>query len=78
VLEGWLAQWRGSVDSGLACPSSSPGARLSAGSALAVSQFGSLLRLGSARPAAYCLTAYCLIQKARGGFPARATMKKYR
>jgi hypothetical protein len=39
VLEGGLAQWRGSVDSGSACPSSSPGARLSAGSALAVSQF---------------------------------------
>jgi hypothetical protein len=31
VLEGWLAQWRGSVDSGSACPSSSQGARLSAG-----------------------------------------------
>jgi hypothetical protein len=26
VLEGGLAQWRGSVDSGSACPSSSPGA----------------------------------------------------
>jgi hypothetical protein len=33
-------QWRGSVDCGSACPSSSPGARLSAGSALAVSQIG--------------------------------------
>jgi hypothetical protein len=52
---------------GSACPSSSPGARLSAGSALAVSQFGSLRRPGSARSAVYCLTAYCLIQKARGG-----------
>ena len=38
------------------------------GSALAVSQFGSLRRPGSVRSAVYCLTAYCLIQKARGGF----------
>jgi hypothetical protein len=67
VLEEGLAQWRGSVDSGSACPSSSPGARLSAGSALAVSQFGSL-RPGSARSAVYGLTTYRLIQKARGGF----------
>jgi hypothetical protein len=44
------------------------GTRLSAGSALAVSQFGSLRRPGSARSAVYCLTAYCRIQKARGGF----------
>jgi hypothetical protein len=39
------------------------GARLSAVSALAVSQFGPLRRPGSAR-----LAAYCPIQKARGGF----------
>jgi hypothetical protein len=39
VLEGWLAQWRGSVDWS-----------------------------GSARSAAYGLTAYRLIQKARSGF----------
>jgi hypothetical protein len=60
-------------------PSSSPGARLSAGSALAVSQFGSPRRPGSARSAVYCLTVYCLIQKARGGFSGAglilATMK---
>ena len=52
---------------------------VSAGSALAVSQFGSLRRPGSARSSAYCLTAYCLIQKARGGFSGAglilATMK---
>jgi hypothetical protein len=46
---------------------------------LAVSQFGSPRRPGSARPAVYCLTAYCLIQKARGGFSGAglilATMK---
>jgi hypothetical protein len=58
------------------------GRRLSAGSALAVSQFGSLRRLGSARSAAYCLTAYCLIQKARSRFSGAglilATMKTYR
>jgi hypothetical protein len=34
---------------------------------------------GSARSAVYCLTAYCLIQKARGGFSGAglilATMK---
>jgi hypothetical protein len=35
---------------------------------LAASQFGSLRRPGSARPAVYCLTAYRRIQKARGGF----------
>jgi hypothetical protein len=49
---------------------------------LAVSQFGSLLRPGSARSAAYRLTAYCLIEKARGGYSGAglilATMKKYR
>jgi hypothetical protein len=49
------------------------------GSALAVGQFGSLRRPGSARSAVYCLTAYCLIQKARGGFSGAglilATMK---
>jgi hypothetical protein len=59
--------------------SSSPGARLSAGSALAVSQFGSLRRPGSARSAVVGLTAYCLIQKARSGFSGAgsilATMK---
>ena len=59
---------RGSTASGSAWPSSSPGARLSAGSALAVSQFGSPRRPGSARPAAYGLAATCRIQKARGGF----------
>jgi hypothetical protein len=67
VLEGWLAQWRESVASGSACPSSSPGDRLSAGSALAVSQFGSLRRSGSARSVAYGLTADRRIQKARSG-----------
>ena len=38
-------QWRGNIDCGSACPSPSPGARLSAGSALAVGQaarFGAL------------------------------------
>jgi hypothetical protein len=53
--------------------------RLSAGSALAVSQFGSLRRPGSARSAVYCLTTYRRIQKARGGFSGAglilATMK---
>ena len=60
-------------------PIISPGARLSAGSALTVRQFGSLRRPGSARSAAYCLTAYRLIQKTRGGFSGAglilATMK---
>ena len=53
--------------------------RPSVGGALAVSQFGSLRRPGSARSAVYGLTAYCRIQKARGGFSGagliRATMK---
>ena len=44
-------------------PTSSPGARLSAGSALTVSQFGSPRRPGSARSAVDGLTAYRLIQK---------------
>jgi hypothetical protein len=60
-------------------PIVSPGARLSAGSALAVSQFDSPRRPGSARSAVYCLTAYCLIKKACGGFSGAglilATMK---
>jgi len=59
--------------------SSSPGARLSAGSALAASQFGSPRRPGSARSAVRGLTAYCRNQKARGGFSGAgsilATMK---
>jgi hypothetical protein len=49
------------------------------GSALAVSQFGSPRRPGSARSAVYGLTAYYRIQKARGGFSGAgfilATMK---
>jgi hypothetical protein len=56
-----------------------PGARLSAGAALAVSQFGSLRRPGSVRSAVYCLTAYRLNQKARNGLSGAglilATMK---
>jgi hypothetical protein len=72
VLEGWLAQWRGIVDSGSACPSSSPGARLSAGSVLAVSQIGFAAAarfgaLGSVLP-----DSYRLIQKAAADVPARA------
>ena len=58
------------------------GARLSAGAALAVSQFGSLRKPSSTRSAVYCLTASCLIQKARSGFSGAglilATMKIYR
>ena len=38
------------------------------GVGLAVSQFGWPRRPGSARSAVHGLTAYCLIQKARGGF----------
>jgi hypothetical protein len=53
--------------------------RPSVGGALAVSQFGSLRRPGSTRSAADCLTASCLIQKARSGFSGAglilATMK---
>ena len=47
---------------------------------MAVSQFGSLRQPVSARSAAYGLTAYCPIQKARGGFSGAglilATMKR--
>jgi hypothetical protein len=67
--------------SGSACPPSSPGARLSAGSALAVGQFGSLRWPISARSAVNWPTASCLIQKARSGFSGAglivATMKIY-
>ena len=49
------------------------------GVGLAVSQFCSLRRPRAARSAVYCLTAYCLIQKARSGFSGAglilATMK---
>jgi hypothetical protein len=49
------------------------------GVGLAVSQFGLLQRPGSARSGMSCLTAYCLIEKARGGFSGAglilATMK---
>jgi len=55
-------------------PTSSPRARLSAGSALTVSQFGSPQRPGSARSAVYGLTAYRLIQKARSGFPGAGSI----
>jgi hypothetical protein len=78
LKDGWRDGAEASIPVRLA-QSSSPGVRLSAGSALAVSQFGSLRRPGSARSAVYCLTAYCRIQKARGGFSGAglslATMK---
>ncbi|MGY4474632.1 hypothetical protein [Bradyrhizobium sp. USDA 3364] len=74
ALEGWLTQRRGSVASGSACASSSPGARLSVGAALAVSQFGTL---GSV-----LADSACPIQKARSGFSGAglvvATVKMYR